>query len=400
VAGAKKIVVIGGGIAGMGFARTILEKAQGLVEVTMVTKDPYYAAGPSRPLILTGEQEYSRIIRGYEEAAGRGLRVVFGLVTRIDPGERVVEVAENPTRSSRSRIEYDYLLVAPGVVYDGSSIEGYERYWWRNANVYEIGRVDVLKRRLWSISKGTVVVYAPPMPYRCAPAPSETTMAAHTILAYRGVRDKVRVVHVDANDVPQPPVIADIVKSRFEQAGVELVTSRRIVEVAENYVVLDDGEKIEYTVLAMLEPNRAPRFIEEAGLGSSWMEVRSPQDLRSPRYDDVFAAGDVARLPFPKNQEIAYESSLYAANKLLEDIGAGVEPVSVQYAFLGWAYLGNLEGRLETESVQFGLNFTTKPPKPSKDPQPKREYTMHKDQWEQSYLNRLYHPPAITRREP
>ena len=43
------------------------------------------------------------------------------------------------------------------------------------ASVYEPGRVDVLRSRVWSQNKGTAVVYAPPMPYHCAPAPAETT---------------------------------------------------------------------------------------------------------------------------------------------------------------------------------------------------------------------------------
>ncbi len=389
----KRILVIGGGIAGMGFAKAVKEKAGDQVEITIVTKDPFYMTGPSRPLLLTKEQRYDRMIRGYEEAAGQGLRFVFGTVTRVDPANRVVEVAENPTRpSTAQRLEYDYLLVAPGVVLDGTKIEGYREHWWRNANVYEPGRVDVLKQRIWTAKEGTVVVVAPKQPYRCAPAPAETAMAIYTVLKHRGVEKNFRIVHVDGNDKPQPPVIADVIKERYERAGIELITGRQVVEMTADEIVLDNGERIKYTILAMLEPNRAPSFIAEAGLGEAWFEVRSPQDLRSPKYDDVYGAGDAAKLPFPKNQEIAYESALFAANKLLEDLGVGAEPYSVQYAFLGWAYLGNLEGRLETESVQFGLNFTTKPPKPSKDPQPKREYTLQKDRWEQSYLNRLYHP--------
>ncbi len=387
---AKRVVVIGGGVAGMGVAHALLDRASDEVEVTVVTKDPFYMAGPSRPLILTDEQKYERIIRGYEEVMAKGVRVAYGAVTRIDPAERKVYVADSPARPGEEPVlEYDYLVVAPGVVLDGSGIQGYKENKAMIANVYEPGRVDVLKKRIWEVKEGTVVVYAPKMPYRCAPAPSETSLLIHTVLAHRGVRDKVQVVHVDANDKPQPPVIADIITGLFEEAGIELVTGKEITEIHKDHVVLSDGEKIPYTVLALLEPNRAPRFVEEAGFGKTWFEVRSPQDLRSIKYDDVLAAGDVAKLPFPKNQEIAYESALYAANKILEDLGVG-EPVKVQYAFLGWAYVGNLEGRLESLSVRFGLNFATKPPKPSKDPVPKTEYTRAKDEWEQAYLRNLF----------
>ncbi|MCY0884212.1 MAG: hypothetical protein OWQ50_10815 [Acidianus infernus] len=144
----------------------------------------------------------------------------------------------------------------------------------------------------------------------------------------------------------------------------------------------------------MLEPNRAPKFIDEAGLGKGFVDIRSPQDLRHPKYDDVLSAGDAAKLPFPKNQEIAFESAMFAANKILEMEGVS-EKVPVQYAFVGWAYMGNLEGKLETLSLQFQMDLTTQPPKPTKDPQLKRDYTLQKDRWEQAYLEKLFGYKAI-----
>ena len=386
----KRVVIIGGGIAGLAVANTLAERAPS-VEPIVVTKDSFYIAGPSRPLILTGEQSFDRITRGYEEVAARGVRIVYGTVYRIDPAERRVYLAETPTRPVAEKVlDYDYLVIAPGVVFDGSSIEGYKKYWWKIANVYEPGTVTRLKKKLWSENKGVVLVYAPRAPYRCAPAPAETALLAHTVLAHRGVRENYRIIHVDANQKVQPPVIADKIAELYEKAGIELITGQEIAEIHENEVVLANGERYPYTILALLPPNRAPVFIEEAGLGDKWVEVRSPQDLRSPRYDDILAAGDAAKLPFPKNQEIAFESALFAANRIIEAEGEG-EPVSVQYAFVGWAYVGNIEGKLETLSLQFGLNFTVKPPKPSKDPEPKRAYTLQKDKWEQAYLSRLFH---------
>lgn len=384
-----RAVIVGGGIAGLAVAHTLKDKLKDGIEVTVVTKDPFYMAGPTRPLLLTGEQKYERIIRGYEYMGTKGINVEYGLVTKVDPAERKVEVTDNPTRPATSRsLDYDYLILAPGVVLDGTSIKGYRENRHKIANVYEPGRVDVLKHWVWSITRGTIIVYAPPMPYRCAPAPSETALLIHTILTHRGVRGNTRIIHVDANPKPQPPFIADLISQIYEKAGIELITSKKIDEIAKDHIVLDDGEKITYDILAMLEPNRAPSFIREAGLGQAWFEIRSPTDLRSPSYDDVLAAGDTAKLPFPKNQEIAFESALYAANRIIEEHGG--EPANVQYSFIGWTYVGNLEGRLETLSLQFGLKLTTKPPTPTKDPVPQRKYTLDKDAWEQGYLNKLF----------
>ena len=385
----KKVVIVGGGIAGLTVANTLIEKAKDLVEVTVITRDRHYVGGPTRPLLLTNEEEYGRIIRGYEEVGLKGVNVITGDVISIDPGNRVVNYTETSFGNNVRSLNYDYLVLAPGIVFDGSSINGYDKYWYMNANVYDPGRVHVLKNRVWSINEGTVIVYAPKAPYRCAPAPTETALLIHTILKYRGVRDKVRIIHIDANDKTQPPVIADVVKAIYDKAGIELVTNQEIVEMSDKEVVTRSGERYRYDLLAMLEPNRAPSFIRDAGLGTDWFEVKSPTDLRSPKFDDVLAAGDVAKLPYPKNQEIAFESALFAVNKLLEDLGSG-ERVSVQYAFVGWAYVGNIEGRLETNSVQFGFDYTQQPPKPSKDPEPRRDYTIQKDRWMQTYLRRLF----------
>ncbi len=311
-------------------------------------------------------------------------------MSSIDPGNRVVKYVESPPYGTAGgALSYDYLIVAPGVVFDGSGITGYGKWWWVNSNVYDPGMLTELKSKLWSINQGTVLIYAPKAPYRCAPAPTETALLAHTVLKHRGVRDRVRVIHVDANDKTQPPIIADKVKELYDKAGIELVTNQDITELSSNEVVTRSGERYKFDVLAMLEPNRAPSFIRDAGLGDNWFEVRSPTDLRHVKYDDVLAAGDAARLPYPKNQEIAFESALFAVNKVLEDLGVG-DRVNVQYAFVGWAYLGNIEGRLETLSLQFGFDYTQQTPKPIKDPEPKREYTVQKDRWMQTYLSKLF----------
>ncbi|QXJ35591.1 FAD-dependent oxidoreductase [Saccharolobus shibatae] len=385
----KKIVIIGGGIAGLGIANTLVEKVKDKAEIAVINKEDFYFAGPSRPLLLTNEQEYGRIIRGYEMVGKKGINVKVGNVYKIDPENRRVYLSESSMGIKNEPITYDYLVLAPGIVFDGSSINGYEKYWYKNTTVYDLGRVNVLKNRLWNENEGSIVVYAPKAPYRCAPAPTETVLLAHTVLTHRKVREKFKIIHIDANDKTQPPFIADIVKEIYDKAGIQLVTGQEIIEIGDDYVVTKSGEKYKFTILTLLEPNRAPRFVEEAGLGSPFVEIRSPLDLRHPKYDDILAAGDAAKLPFPKNQEIAFESSLFAANKILEMEGIS-ESVPVQYAFVGWAYMGNLEGKLETISLQLQMDLTVQPPKPAKDPQLKRDYTLQKDRWEQAYLGRLF----------
>ena len=142
------VVIIGGGIGGMGVATTLAQKLKD-VKITVINKEAFYFAGPTRPLLLTGEQKYERIIRGYEEVAKLGINVVIGNVYKIDPNERKVYLSDTSFNAPKE-LSYDYLVLAPGIIFDGSKINGYYEYRGNIANVYDPGRISVLKHRLWT----------------------------------------------------------------------------------------------------------------------------------------------------------------------------------------------------------------------------------------------------------
>ncbi|ABU82079.1 NAD(P)/FAD-dependent oxidoreductase [Ignicoccus hospitalis] len=363
-----KVVILGGGVAGLTVAHALAEKG---VESTVVSLHDYYISGPSRPLILSGEQSVDRITRGYNFLP-KEIKVTYGRVEEVDFANRKVKLA------NKRELDYDYLVVALGLryAYDAIKIEDHV------FNVYDLGKVFDLKHLVWNITEGTIVVNAPKQPYRCAPAPGETVMTIDMILRHRGVRDKVKLIFVDGNEKPQPPVIADVWLKLFEEAGIEYYLNKQITEVTKEGVVLDDGTQIKADYKVILPPNKPVLF-------DSWLEVRGPKDLRLKDYDDVFAVGDIAKLPFPKNAEIATQSALNAAAKLMEELGVGGGNY-VDYKFSGWAYAGNLKGELKTLSVQFSLDFSEGKPKGSKDPEPKEEYTKRKDAWEQAMLKKLF----------
>ena len=117
---------------------------------------------------------------------------------------------------------------------------------------------------------------------------------------------------------------------------------KEVIELSENEIVLNDNEKVSFNALALLEPNRAPDFVVSA-FGGPCLEVRSPQNLRSTKYDDVLATGDVAKLPFPKNQEMASESVKFVTSNILEEFGEELEKVKCW--FIGWIYVGKPRGQ-------------------------------------------------------
>ncbi len=362
------ILILGGGVAGLTVARELAEKG---IPSSVVSLHDYYISGPSRPLLISKEQSLDRITRGYNFLP-KEIEMIYGKVEEVDFAERKVKLANG------RELSYKYLVVALGLRYAYDAIKIGDRVF----NAYDLGKAFDLRNLVWSVESGTIVVNAPKQPYRCAPAPPETVMTIDMVLRHRGVRDKVKLVYVDGNEKPQPPVIADVWLDLFEKAGIEYYLKKQVVEVTAEGVVLDDGSEIKADYKVILPPNKPVLF-------DSWLEVRGPKDLRLKDYDDVFAVGDIAKLPFPKNAEVATQSAINAAAKLLEELGVGGGRY-VDYKFSGWAYAGNLSGELKTLSVQFSLDFSEGKPKGAKDPEPKHEYTLRKDAWEQALLKKLF----------
>lgn len=361
-----RAVIVGGGIAGL----EALHMLKNNLEVVLITKNDFYISGPSRPLLLSDEQTLDRIVRGYHLL--RDVNIIFNEVTSIDLDERKVYLRDKT-------MDYDYLILATGVKYNYEKI-GYQHIF----NVYDIGRLVALKKIIWSIKRGTIVVSAPKQPYRCAPAPAETALTIDMVLRHRGVRKNVELIYVDANKKIQPPVIHDVWKERFERAGIEVHLDAEVSEVTENGILLNDGDVIKTDVPVVL-----PENIGMSPLGKGYLEVRSPYDLRLKGYDEVFVIGELAKLPFPKNSEIASITAKIAAGQILELEGFGHKTKEV-YRFIGWAYAGNLDGKLQTESIKFELLFTENGPVGKKDPDPKYEHTQTKDRWEQAVLKKLF----------
>ncbi len=360
-----KVIIIGGGIAGLEAANYLANKG---VEVILISEKDYYISGPSRPLILSNEQELGRIVRGYNHLNPK-INVVFGKVAKVKPEENKVAL------QSGKELNYDYLIVATGLKYNYGALQIEDRIF----NVYDLGKLFDLKHLIWTIKGGTIIVSAPKQPYRCAPAPFETVMTIDMVLRHRKVRDKVNLIFVDANPKVQPPVIHDIAVKLFEKAKIEYYPNSEVTKVTKEGIELSNREKIKADYKVILPPN-----IGISPFGEGFLEVNSPFDLRVKGYDNIFAVGDVAKLPFPKNAEVAMISARIAAKQILG------EEINEKYHFIGWAYAGNLEGELRTKSIKFELEFTPEGPKGKKDPEPKEEYTKAKDQWEQAVLKKLF----------
>ena len=187
-----KLVVIGGGPAGATVARYVQKDAAGAVDVTLVEPHSSFVTCFFSNLHVGGFRDLNSITHLYDNVRATGIRIRHEMATVLDREKREVELI------GRDRLPYDRLVVAPGIDIKFDSVPGYsERAAQVMPHAWKAGeQTELLTRKLNALEDGaTIVMIAPPNPYRCPPGPYErVSMFAHVLKAKGHKKSRIIVL--------------------------------------------------------------------------------------------------------------------------------------------------------------------------------------------------------------
>ena len=191
--GAKpRVVVIGGGAGGATAAKYIARDSEGKIAVTLVEENINYQTCFHSNLYLGGYREYDSILHSYDGLAKHGVAVVRARASMIDRDKKQVVLADG------RRLAYDRCVVSPGIDLKYDSVPGWSKeaeeqmpHGWKPG-----AQTRLLRRRLDGVPNGgTIVMIAPPNPYRCPPGPYErVSMMAHALKKAGKTNAKIFVI--------------------------------------------------------------------------------------------------------------------------------------------------------------------------------------------------------------
>jgi sulfide dehydrogenase [flavocytochrome c] flavoprotein subunit len=124
-----------------------------------------------------------------------GVNVVHERVTAVDPVKRIV------TLNSGKTVEYDKLVMSPGIDFRWNAIEGYDEaasqlipHAWKAG-----AQTILLQKQLKAMPDGGTVIICPPgMPFRCPPGPPErVSMIAHYL---KKEKPRAKILILDAKE--------------------------------------------------------------------------------------------------------------------------------------------------------------------------------------------------------
>ncbi|GAB6043966.1 FCSD flavin-binding domain-containing protein [Endothiovibrio diazotrophicus] len=193
-AAGKRVVVVGGGTGGATAAKYV-RMMDPSVEVTLIEKNAHYHTCYMSNEVLSGERTLDSIQFGYDGLKGHGVNVVMDEVTAIDP------VAKKVTTKGGKSYAFDRAIVSPGIAFKWETIEGYdEQVAEKIPHAWKAGPQTALLRKQLEAMKdgGTVIIAAPPNPFRCPPGPYER--ASQIAMYLQEHKPKSKVLILDAKD--------------------------------------------------------------------------------------------------------------------------------------------------------------------------------------------------------
>jgi NADPH-dependent 2,4-dienoyl-CoA reductase/sulfur reductase-like enzyme len=345
----RRVVVVGGGMAGATAAKYLRLWSGGTVDVTLVEPSSTYVSNIMSNLVVTGQLKPSVLNFNWTRlAANHGVRVVRGTVTAVTPGGSKGTWKVTYTGAPGGVRYCDRVVVAPGVSFDRVASTDDPGSAAAILHAWKAGPQTLLLRdRLAAMAAGgTVVMSIPKAPYRCPPGPYERACVIADVLKRR--KPGSRLIVLDAN----PDIVAE--KENFSAAFSKLyrdvltylpgrvvrsvsssadapggsVTVDVVVADASGTDVVVGHEVHAGNLLNVIPPHRAGKIARTLGLADP--TGFAPVDGRTfestvPDRKGIHVIGDASRTTLPKAGHVGNQGAKICADAILRSFD-GVDP--------------------------------------------------------------------------
>jgi sulfide dehydrogenase [flavocytochrome c] flavoprotein subunit len=348
-----RVLVVGGGYGGATAAKylRVLDPA---IAVTLIERETLYTSCPLSNEVISGERDIKTLEVGYDGLRRHGVELLHDEAGQIDPVKKTVTTAGGKT------LEYDALVLSPGVDFDFGALEGLTRELaeTRLPHAWKAGpQTLLLKQQLEAMPDGgTFIIVVPPGPFRCPPGPYERAAQVALHCKTHG-KARSKVLILDANDSFSK-------KALFEQAWKELYGYGEggmiewVPASKDGKVERIDAETLtcyagfgEYKgdVVNVIPPHHAGKIAKDLGLATfkdKWCEVR-PENMESTKQKDIYVVGDAcvggelaSNNPFPKSAHMAISQAKVVAASLVAKFN-GLPPPEPIYTNTCYSVVGH-----------------------------------------------------------
>lgn len=323
---AHKVVVIGGGAAGIATAASLLRRKSGL-DIAIVEPSEIHAYQPGWTMVGGGVFDVATTMRPMKSVIPKGVRWIKQAAASFQPEDNQVTLTDGDI------VTYEALVVAPGIRLAWEKIAGLTDTLGKHGvtSNYRHDLAPYTWELIQNLASGDAIFTQPPMPIKCAGAPQKAMYLACDHWRRSGILDRINVEFRNAGAVLFG--VADYVPALMEYVekyGISL-------ELGSNLVAVDgpaqvavfqtaEGEvSCSFDMIHVVPPQVAPQFLADSPLAASsgFTEV-DQHTLQHVRYPNVFGLGDAGSMPNAKTAAaVRKQAPVVAVNLLCQLEGKG-----------------------------------------------------------------------------
>lgn len=319
-----KIVIVGGGTAGLTVASKIAGKFRdGEIAVIEPSEKHYY-----QPLwTLVGGGVYPKDVteRSEKDFMPAGVTWIKDRVAEFDPENNAVVTAGG------DRIAYDFMVVCPGIQLNWDAVKGLKDAVGKNGvcSNYSYQTVDSTWENIRNLKSGIAVFTQPNTPIKCGGAPQKIAYLAEDYFRGHGVRDNITVKFFTGTPtIFTSPHYAPTLAKHCADTGIETNFKMNLTEIRADkkeavFTNLDTNEETvqPYDMIHVTPPMGPPDFVKNSVLGNEggWVDV-DKATLRHNKYANIFSLGDASSLPTSKTGAAIRKQAPVLAQNLMSAI--------------------------------------------------------------------------------
>jgi len=342
----KRVVVVGGGMAGMTVAKYLRLWGGSGVQVTLVEPDAVYTSSIMSNLVLNGSRTIGSLQFKRDALTTQwGVIRKAGSVVAVDAAGHTVKLSDNTT------LGYDRLVLAPGVTFDDAYGLTQADYDTRTPHAWRAGaQTTLLRNQVAAMANGDTFVMTIPMaPYRCPPGPYERACVVADYLK-RTKGPNCKVIVLDENSKIQAEAHTfELAFSQIHAGVIQYVpgVSNIAIQAGSKLVTYDDKslspQVVQAKVVNPIAPHRATGsapggWLAQAGLTNGrWasVDVLSYESTALPD-SGIHVIGDASSCGLPKAGHVANQEAKICADAIVrrfQNVPLDPQPVANSACF-------------------------------------------------------------------
>ncbi len=334
----KRVVVVGGGMAGMTVAKYLRLWGGSGVQVTLVEPDASYSSNIMSNLVLNGSRTVASL-----QYSRDALTTRYGVVRKAGSVVAVNVAAHTVALADGTLLGYDRLVLAPGVSFDDAYGLTQADYETRTPHAWRAGpQTQLLRTQVAAMRNGdTFVMTIPKAPYRCPPGPYERAcVVADYLKTAKGSNCKVIVLDENLSiqaerhsfEMAFSQIHAGIIQYVPGASNITIQPGSKWVSYVDQ---LGAAQTVQAKVVNPIVPHRAAGsvlggWLAKAGLnngtGGRWANVNVlSYESTAATGTDVHVIGDAASCGMPKAGHVANQEAKICADAIVR-LFSGMAP--------------------------------------------------------------------------